>query len=151
MDKLTRIKSRLLLTAGVVGLFGLGAVGISVYLVTRPASQNPFISAKEPASTSANFNRFPQLAIPTATPIPIPPELPTIFKSFDPQIIPSPTPTPWLSSVGAPGESQTQQPTEDPGPTLSEAQKQEAIQTLEKLDKMPTEFKAEFLEWLKKM
>lgn len=148
MNLTTRAKNKLILTSIITGVLALTAIGTSVYLATRPASQSPATSAGEPTPTL--FNLPARKIIPTATPIPIPPELPTIFKSFRPETLPE-------GAGGTDGQEQSGEantntdsvePTVEPEPTLSEDQKQEAIETLDKLNQMPDEFKQEFLQWL---
>lgn len=146
-------RTKIIVVAVVTGALAIGGVGASVYLATRPSSQNPVTQAGEPTPTL--FKLPTRKAIPTATPVPIPPELPTVFKSFKPEAIPTATPE------GEEGTGETEQsgatdtnsaePTVEPEPTLSEDQKQEAVETLDKLDGMPEEFKEEFLQWLENL
>lgn len=135
-----RNKTKLIVIAVISIVLTVSGVGASVYLATQPGSQSPVSSAGEPTPETRTAG------IPTATPIPIPAELPTIFKTFDAKIIPTSTPTPVIE---IPTSEETG--SDGSGPTLSEDQKQEAAETLDKLPQMPPEFKEEFLEWLKEL
>lgn len=143
-------QSKIILVAVITGILTAGGIGTSVYLATRPSSQSPLTSAGEPTPTL--FKLPTHKVIPTATAVPIPSELPTIFKSFRPEAIPTATPEgeEGTGETGQSGGTDTNsvEPTVEPEPTLSEDQKQEAVETLDKLDKMPEEFKKEFLQWL---